>query len=134
MNPNAARQLAVEIDQLKLQDSLDVKSLIGQVQCSVSISMKIAELRPGMRRVDITAKVLDLSAPRDVTTRTGEQSRVATATVTDDSGSVKLTLWNEQIDQVAADNNVVIENGYVTSFRGETQLNVGRYGKLTVQK
>lgn len=96
--------------------------------------MKIAELRPGMRRVDITAKVLDLSAPRDVTTRTGEQSRVATATVTDDSGSVKLTLWNEQIDQVAADNNVVIENGYVTSFRGETQLNVGRYGKLTVQK
>ena len=96
--------------------------------------MKIVELKPGMRRVDITAKVLELSAPRDVTTRTGEQSRVATATVSDDSGSVKLTLWNEQIDQVSVDSNVAIENGYVTSFRGETQLNVGRYGKLTVQK
>jgi len=96
--------------------------------------MKIIELKPGMRRVDITAKVLELSAPRDVTTRTGEQSRVATATVSDDSGSVKLTLWNEQIEQVSVDSNVVIENGYVTSFRGETQLNVGRYGKLTVQK
>jgi len=27
---------------------------------------------------------------------------------------------------------VQIENGYVTTFRGENQLNVGRYGKITV--
>jgi replication factor A1 len=95
--------------------------------------MKISELKPGMRRVDVTAKVLNLSETREVTTRTGEQSRVATADVTDESGTVKLTLWNEQIDQVKVNSNVIIENGYVTSFRGETQLNVGRYGKLTVQ-
>jgi len=95
--------------------------------------MKISELKPGMRRVDIAAKVLEISDTREVTTRTGEQSKVATAVVTDDSGTVKLTLWNEQIDQVKVNDNVMIENGYVTSFRGETQLNVGRYGKLTVQ-
>jgi len=95
--------------------------------------MKIIELKPGMRRVDISAKVLNISETREVTTRAGEQSRVATADVTDDSGTVKLTLWNEQIDQVKSNDNIKIENGYVTSFRGETQLNVGRYGKLTVE-
>jgi len=95
--------------------------------------MKISELKPGMRRVEVEAKVLNLSEAREVTTRAGEQSRVATADVTDDSGTVKLTLWNEQIDQVKVNSSVKIENGYVTSFRGETQLNVGRYGKLTVQ-
>jgi len=95
--------------------------------------MKISELKPGMRRVDVDAKVLSLSDAREVTTRAGDQSRVATADVTDDSGTVKLTLWNEQIDQVKVNSSVKIENGYVTSFRGETQLNVGRYGKLTVQ-
>ena len=95
--------------------------------------MKIAELKPGMKRIEIAAKVLSISDAREVTTRAGEQSRVAEAMVTDDSGTVKLTLWNEQIDQVKPDNNVTVENGYVTSFRGETQLNVGRYGKLTVQ-
>ena len=95
--------------------------------------MKIIELKPGMRRVDISAKVLNISETREVTTRAGEQSRVATADVSDDSGTVKLTLWNEQIDQVKVNDSVKIENGYVTSFRGETQLNVGRYGKLTVQ-
>jgi len=95
--------------------------------------MKISELKPGMRRVDINAKIQEISTPREVTTRRGEQSRVATAVVTDDSGTVKLNLWNEQIDQVKPNDTVAIENGYVDSFRGETQLNVGRYGKLTVQ-
>ncbi len=95
--------------------------------------MKIVELKPGMRRVDITAKLSEITEPREVTTRRGEQSRVATAVVSDDSGTVKLNLWNEQIDQVKVNDTVTIENGYVDSFRGETQLNVGRYGKLTVQ-
>lgn len=95
--------------------------------------MNISELKPGMRRVDITAKIQEISPAREVTTRRGEQSRVATAVVTDDSGTVKLNLWNEQIDQVKVNDTVTIENGYVDSFRGETQLNVGRYGKLTVQ-
>jgi replication factor A1 len=95
--------------------------------------MNISELKPGARRVDITAKIQEISPAREVTTRRGEQSRVATAVVTDDSGTVKLNLWNEQIDQVKVNDTVTIENGYVDSFRGETQLNVGRYGKLTVQ-
>ena len=94
---------------------------------------KIAELRAGMSRVDVSAAVLQLSEPRDVTTRRGEQMRVATARVKDDSGEINLTLWNEQIEQVKVGNTVKIENGYTTSFRGETQLNVGRYGKLTVE-
>ena len=95
--------------------------------------MKVSELKPGMRRVDVTAKIGEISPTREVTTRRGEQSRVATAVVSDDSGTVKLNLWNEQIDQVKTNDTVTIENGYVDSFRGETQLNVGRYGKLTVQ-
>jgi len=57
---------------------------------------------------------------------------VATAIISDDTGKIKLTLWNDQIDQVNVNDNVKIENGYITTFRGEMQLNVGRYGKLTV--
>ena len=52
--------------------------------------------------------------------------------IRDRTGTIKLVLWNEQIDQVNADDTVRIENGYIKSFRGEIQLNVGRYGKLTV--
>jgi replication factor A1 len=94
--------------------------------------MKISELKSGMRRVNIAATVKEVSEPRDVMTKFGEASRVATAIVFDDSGNIKLTLWNQDIEKVSANSQVQIENGYVTDFRGEIQLNVGRYGKLTV--
>jgi replication factor A1 len=95
--------------------------------------LKIKELRNGMRRVNVEAKVLEKSTPREVMSRYRDVvHRVATAIISDDTGQIKLTLWNDQIDQVNVNDNIKIENGYVTTFRGEIQLNVGRYGKLTV--
>jgi replication factor A1 len=95
--------------------------------------MKIKELRNGVKNVDVEAKVVEKGATREVMSRyKNETLRVANAIISDDSGQIKLTLWNDQIEQVNENDTVKIENGYVTSFRGEIQLNVGRYGKLTV--
>jgi len=97
--------------------------------------LKIKELRNGMRRVEVEAKVLEKSPTREVMSRYKDVvHRVATAIVSDDTGKIKLTLWNEQIGQVNVNDNVKVENGYITTFRGEMQLNVGRYGKLTVNE
>jgi len=86
-----------------------------------------------MRRVDVEAKVTQKSDTREVTSRySNETYRVADAIIKDVTGTIKLTLWNEQIDQVNVDDTVKIENGYIRSFRGEIQLNIGRYGKLSV--
>jgi len=96
--------------------------------------LKIKDLRNGMKRVSIEAKVVEKTDPREVTSRFKDETyMVATATITDETGSIKLTLWNEQIDQVNIDDKIKVENGYVTSFKGEIQLNIGRYGKLTVE-
>jgi len=96
--------------------------------------LKIKDLRNGMKRVSIEAKVTEKSDPREVTSRFKDQTyKIADAIITDDTGRIKLTLWNEQIDQVNVDNIVKIENGYVTSFKGEIQMNIGKYGKLTVE-
>jgi replication factor A1 len=95
--------------------------------------VKIAELRDGLRKIDVEAKVIEISEPREVRSKfTGETYRVAEATISDDTGTIKLVLWNEQIGQVNLNDTVRIENGYIKSFRGEIQLNVGRYGKLTI--
>lgn len=96
--------------------------------------MKIKDLRDGMRRVNIVAKVIEKSETREVRSRYRDETyRVADAIISDDTGKIKLTLWNKQIDQVNVDDTVKIENGYIRSFRGEIQLNVGRYGTLTVE-
>ena len=97
--------------------------------------MKIKELRDGMRRVDVEATVVEKAPTREVMSRYKDVvHRVANAIVSDDTGKIKLTLWNEQIEQVNVNDKVKVENGYITTFRGEMQLNVGRYGKLTVNE
>jgi replication factor A1 len=95
--------------------------------------VKINELQSGTKRVDIEASVVEKGSPRQVQSRfSGETLNVADAMIQDETGTIKLTLWNEQIDMVNVGDNVKIENGYVTSFKGENQLNIGKYGKLTV--
>lgn len=96
--------------------------------------MKIKDLREGMRRVEVEAQVAEKSEVRQVQSKfRGDTLNVADVMITDETGTIKLTLWNEQIDQVKQGDVIKVENGYVTSFRGEIQLNVGKYGKLTVK-
>lgn len=94
--------------------------------------MNIKDLRDGMRTVEVEGEVVEVSSPREVSLRTGGQARVADAVLRDESGSIKLSLWDNQIDAVAKGARVKVTNGYINTFRGERQLNVGRYGKLEV--
>jgi replication factor A1 len=92
--------------------------------------MKITELTPGIRGVSVEGKIESIAEPRTVNLRAGGTARVADAVITDDSGSIKLSLWDDQIDMVQEGDTVIIENGYTQAFRGDNSLNIGRYGKL----
>lgn len=97
--------------------------------------MNIKDLKDGMKRVEVEGKVVEKTGPREVISRYKDQVyRVANAVISDGTGNIKLTLWNDQIDQVNVNDNVKVENGYVTSFRGEIQLNVGKFGKLSINQ
>jgi replication factor A1 len=96
--------------------------------------VNIKDLRNGMKRVTVEANVVEKGETRQVRSRYKDETyTVADARVEDETGSIKLTLWNEQIEQVNVGNKVKIENGYVTSFKGEIQLNVGKFGTMTVE-
>ena len=92
--------------------------------------MKITELKPGMRGVNVEGRIDSITEPRTVNLRTGGTAQVADAMISDETGSIKLSLWDDQINLVKDGDNVAIENGYTQSFRGENSLNIGRYGKL----
>jgi replication factor A1 len=96
-------------------------------------ALEIKALTTGMKRVEVEATIVDKGNARQVQSRFGNETfNVADAIIQDETGTIKLTLWNEQIDQVKVGDRIKIENGYVTSFKSETQLNVGKYGKLTI--
>ncbi len=80
--------------------------------------------------MDVEGEIVEKGEPRSVNLRAGGSSDVADCTIRDDSGSIKMTLWGEQINAVDVGDKVRIENGYTKAFRGEIQLNIGRYGKL----
>lgn len=95
--------------------------------------MKISDLSNNSRRVDIEATIVEMDDPRDVDTKFGK-TRVANAFIEDDTGRFKLVLWGEHIDLVRIGSKIKISNGFITSFRDEMQLSVGKFGKLEVKE
>jgi replication factor A1 len=93
----------------------------------------INQLRSGMTKLDtVEGTIESISEPRTVNLKAGGQAQVADAIIKDDTGQIKLTLWDAQIKMVKAGSKVTVENGYINSFKGENSLNVGKYGKLNV--
>ena len=85
-----------------------------------------------MKRIKLKARISEILKPKTVFTRLGKLNTVANAKVTDETGTIQLPLWNQQIHTVAVGDTIQVENARVVSFRGERQLSVGRGGELTV--
>jgi len=95
-------------------------------------ALQIKDLRIGMKRVNLKAKVVEVSKPTFVVTRFGNYANVANAMVSDDTGKIKLCLWNDQIKTIAVGDMLQIENARIAAFRNEKQLRVGKTGFLRV--
>ena len=93
--------------------------------------MKISELKAEMSNVSVTGKVDSVGESRTVNLKAGGTNDVADAVISDESGSIKLSLWGEDINKVRAGDRVSIENGYINTFKGENSINIGKFGKLS---
>jgi replication factor A1 len=97
------------------------------------VDVKIGELNPSSRAVNVLAKVLSKSEVRNVAAgRDGEPHKVSDALVGDETGCVYLTLWDDNIEKVNEGDTINIKNGYINLFRGNMRLNIGRYGTLEI--
>jgi len=99
--------------------------------------VKVKDLTPGSKWFTITVKVLRVGDERKVfSRRDGEEHKVAEALVGDETGTVLLSLWDEDIERVKEKigASVTITNGYVSTFRGSIRLSLGRFGKLEEAK
>jgi replication factor A1 len=99
------------------------------------VEAKVGELTPQSRAVNITAKVVSKTEIREIPMgRDGSAHKVSDALVGDETGVVYLTLWDDNIEKVNDGDSIRIENGYVTLFKGNIRLNIGKYGKLEPAK
>jgi len=93
--------------------------------------MQIKDLKPKLGNVDIVIDVVDVGDAREFN-KFGKPGKVATAIAKDETGDVKLTLWNDDIEKVKAGDKVHLTNGYVNEWQGELQLTTGKFGTMEV--
>jgi len=97
---------------------------------------KIKELVPEMRSVIIPLKVIRILSVREFTRKTGEPGMVANLIVGDETGEIRLVLWDKHAQHIA-DNEVdpgdilMVIGGYVREgLNGKPELNVGNFGNV----
>ena len=93
---------------------------------------KIKGLKTGMKRINLKARVLEISRPQLALTRYNDYVMFTNVALIDETGTVKLTLWNDRINSLSINDVVEIKNAKVTAYKGETQLRIGRHSELRV--
>lgn len=92
----------------------------------------VSELKPSMRNISIVFKVLEMTEPREVTSREdGQTHRIVDAKVGDKTGTVIVPLWDDAIERVQIGSTYKLDNGYTGLFRSNLRLNIGRYGVIS---
>jgi replication factor A1 len=94
--------------------------------------LSIDDLRYQMRHVNVKAKVIEKPGKRQVRTRWGAPAFVSNVLITDDTGSIRLSLWNHQIDTVNVGDEIDIRGGHVAQYAGNPQLRIGKRGILSI--
>jgi len=101
-------------------------------QNTESIYTAVRDLRAGMKRVNLKAEVLEIPKPAQVHTQFGNTVMVVNAIVGDETGKIKLCLWEGQIGSINIGENIELKNAQVCVFRGERQLRLGKNGTLSI--
>jgi replication factor A1 len=94
--------------------------------------IKIADLKLGLSEVSIRGQIISKEEPREVITKYGKKIKVANAILEDDSGSVQISLWGEDSTKYNVGDKILIENCYISEFKGNMQVSAGKNGKITL--
>ncbi len=139
----------VKIGDIKAGQSLKVKGYIKQGQRGLEVNvgkggsiehvekevpvnikpLKINEIKPGMNGLNIVGRVIDLGKVRTFARKDGTTGKVANITIGDETGKIRLTLWDGKAEAPGFNvgDTVEITNAYAreNTFSNQTELNLG---------
>lgn len=95
--------------------------------------LKIANVVSDMRNVNFIGKLVNISPIREFETDKGK-GKVVNLTFGDETGTIRLSLWNEKtdvVDQLKQGQVFEVINGYTRKDNlGNPEIRLGRYGNL----
>ncbi|MHA1143971.1 MAG: hypothetical protein ACTSRW_04475, partial [Candidatus Helarchaeota archaeon] len=111
-------------------EELDLTTSSSEAPIKAGQLMKVKDLVEKSTNVDIFVKCTELRETRQGTRKDGTDYKVRDAIMSDETGSINVPLWDEMSDAVEVGKTYKISNGYVSSYRGTLNLNIGRLGKI----
>ena len=97
--------------------------------------VKVKELGPGMRDVNILARVVHVGEVREFKRSSSEVGHVSTLVIKDETESVRLNLWEDKAtlsEQIRAGDVVLAKGAYTRERLGKIDLNVGKRGSVAL--
>lgn len=114
--------------------NIQAKKPIGMDVPPVALR-KIGDLKPDMINIDVLGRVTDVGQIREFVRSSGELGRVGDLYLLDDSGSVRLSLWDDQADElknVSRGSIVLVEGAYTAEGSFGISLSLGKMGSITI--
>jgi replication factor A1 len=134
-NEKVVSQFPIKIEALR--NPVTLKNYVSSISISTKPKKevqpkqrKIGQLRYGMKRVNLKADIVEVSSVKEVLTRYGNVSKVSNIKIADETGSIRLSLWNKHINNFVVGDKVEIKNCYVARYRGIIQINLGKKGEI----
>lgn len=100
------------------------KSYFDRIESKKS---KINELEPFQQKINVIFKVLRKGRTRKIQKN---NTNVCEFLVADDTGTILLTVWNEDIEMLEQGEYFALYDGYINIHRNKLKLNKRRYGEI----
>ena len=127
----------VEAKRAKLSGLISKEGAAQVIAAELGISfdnekLKIEELLPGMKRVNVTGKVINLSPVRTFTTKKGDEGKVVNIFLADDTSNIKVVLWDT--NHIALIEKGEIKEGSVIEILNagmrDNELHIGSFSEI----
>ena len=134
-NENVVAQVKLTTKLLNYLARTDLRDIrfddyvVTKQNTSESENVEIKDLNSVTKHFNLNVKVTEKSTPRIVPSMYGKRL-LSTATISDRSGTIKLPLWNDQIDMASVGDSLHITNARLKRFRGELQVRIGKSTKV----
>ena len=97
--PNEEIERKIEAKRAKLSGLISKEGAAQVVAAELGISfdneqLKIEELLPGMRKANVTGKIISLYPVRSFKTKAGDPGKVLNMLLADETGNIKVVLWD----------------------------------------
>ena len=130
----------IEAKQAKLAGLISKEGAAQVIAAELNVNfdkqmIKIAQMVPGMRRINLIGKIIELAPIREYN-KNGRSGKIGSFVLADDTSNVRTVLWDENhIDLIGKGDikmDVVVEIGNASIRNGE--LHLGSFSEIKVSK